>query len=225
MPPMSAPQRIPWSSYEELPETEMLARAAAFADELHRRRSVRDFSARPVSRNIIEHCLRAAGSAPSGANQQPWRFVAVADAEIKRRIRDAAEVEERAFYEHRAPEQWKQALAPLGTDADKPFLEIAPWLIGIFYERYGRDDHGEKVKRYYPHESVGIATGMLIAALHCAGLATLTHTPSPMGFLNEILGRPQNEMAYLLLVVGYPAPDVSVPDITRLPLADYAQFL
>jgi nitroreductase len=222
---MDTPRRIRWNDYREYPEAEMLARAEQFADDLHRRRTVRDFSARPVPCAIIEHCLRAAGSAPSGANQQPWRFVAVADPAVKHRLRVAAEVEEQAFYEHRAPEQWKQALEPLGTDANKPFLELAPWLIGIFYERYGRDEHGEKVKRYYPHESVGIATGMLIAALHHAGLATLTHTPSPMGFLNEILGRPANEMAYLLLVVGYPAPGVTVPDIGRLALGEYTQFL
>jgi len=222
---MSPIRRIPWTDYQELPESEMLERAKAFADDMHRRRTVRDFSDRPVPRAIIEHCLRAAGSAPSGANQQPWRFVAVGDASTKLRIREAAEAEERAFYEHRAPEQWKLALAPLGTDADKPFLCVAPWLIGVFYERYARDENGEKVKRYYPHESVGIATGLLIAALHHARLATLTHTPSPMGFLNEILGRPSNEMAYLLLVVGYPAPGITVPDIKRLPLDQYAQFL
>ena len=222
---MDTPRRIPWTEYREYPEAQMLQRAEQFADELHRRRSVRDFSNRPVPRDIIEHCLRAAGSAPSGANQQPWRFVSVSDATIKRRIREAAEAEERAFYEHRAPEQWKQALAPLGTDAQKPFLETAPWLIGIFYERFAFDEQGEKVKRYYPHESVGIASGFLIAALHHAGLATLTHTPSPMGFLNEILGRPSNEMAYLLLVVGFPADDCSVPDIQRLALTDYARFV
>lgn len=222
---MDTPRRIRWTEYREYPEAQMLQRAEQFADELHRRRSVRDFSNRPVPRDIIEHCLRAAGSAPSGANQQPWRFVSVSDATIKRRIREAAEVEERAFYEHRAPEQWKQALAPLGTDAQKPFLETAPWLIGIFYERFAFDEQGEKVKRYYPHESVGIASGFLIAALHHAGLATLTHTPSPMGFLNEILGRPSNEMAYLLLVVGFPADDCSVPDIQRLALTDYARFV
>ena len=222
---MDTPRRIRWTEYQEYPEAQMLQRAEQFADELHRRRSVRDFSNRPVPRDIIEHCLRAAGSAPSGANQQPWRFVAVSDATIRRRIREAAEVEERAFYEHRAPNQWKQALAPLGTDAEKPFLEIAPWLIGIFYERFAFDDQGEKLKRYYPHESVGIASGLLIAALHHAGLATLTHTPSPMGFLNDILGRPGNEMAYLLLVVGYPAMGCTVPDIRRMTLAEYAQFI
>lgn len=217
--------RIPLPGWIEYPPEEMLARARALADELSRRRTVRDFSPRPVARELIEQALRAAGSAPSGANQQPWRFVAVADPAIKRRVREAAEAEERAFYGHRAPAEWKNALRPLGTDADKPFLETAPWLIGIFYERYGYDANGEKAKRYYPHESVGIATGLLIAAFHHAGLCTLTHTPSPMGFLNQVLSRPANEMAYLLLVVGYPAPDCTVPDIRRLELPQYASFL
>lgn len=206
-------------------DEERVAAAKAFADDLARRRTVRDYAPTQVPRAVIEQCLRAAGTAPSGANQQPWRFVAVQDAAIKHRIREAAEAEERAFYEHRAPAEWLGALAPLGTDADKPFLETAPWLIGIFYERFGIDAEGGRIKRYYPHESVGIATGMLIAALHRAGLATLTHTPSPMGFLNEILGRPKNEMAYLLLVVGHPAADCRVPDIRRLALDDYAGFL
>lgn len=208
-----------------LTDDERIARARDFADELARRRTVRDFASTPVPREVIEHGLRAAGSAPSGANQQPWRFVAVQDPAIKRRIREAAEAEEREFYARRAPEEWLQALAPLGTDADKPFLDTAPWLIGIFYERFGLDAAGEKVKRYYPHESVGIATGLLIAALHRAGLATLTHTPSPMGFLNEILGRPKNEMAWLLLVVGHPAAQCRVPDIRRMALHEYASFL
>ena len=208
-----------------LSEDERMSAARAFADELSRRRTVRDYADTPVSREVIEQCLRAAGTAPSGANQQPWRFVAVQDPALKRRIREGAEAEEREFYTHRAPEEWLNALAPLGTDADKPFLETAPWLIGVFYERFGHDDAGNKVKRYYPHESVGIACGMLIAALHHAGLATLTHTPSPMGFLNELLGRPKNEMAYLLLVVGHPAPDCRVPAIQRLPLDEYASFL
>ncbi|NOT89463.1 MAG: nitroreductase family protein [Lysobacter sp.] len=209
----------------EMTDDERVAAACAFADDLARRRTVRDYAPTQVPRAIIEHCLRAAGSAPSGANQQPWRFVAVQDARIKRRIREAAEAEEREFYAHRAPEEWLGALAPLGTDADKPFLETAPWLIGIFYERFGIDAADRKVKRYYPHESVGIATGMLIAALHRAGLATLTHTPSPMGFLNDILGRPKNEMAYLLLVVGHPVADCRVPDIQRFALDDYASFV
>ena len=206
-------------------DAERIAVASAFADELARRHTVRDYASTPVPRDLIEQCLRAAGTAPSGANQQPWRFVAVRDPSIKRRIREAAEAEEREFYQHRAPQEWLSALAHLGTDADKPFLETAPWLIGIFYERFGLDAEGNRTKRYYPHESVGIATGMLIAALHRAGLATLTHTPSPMGFLNEILGRPKNEMAYLLLVVGHPVPDCRVPDIKRLALDEYASFL
>ena len=221
--PQPATQPVPL--YLEQTDAERTAAAGAFADELSRRRSVRDFADTPVPREVIEHCLRAAGSAPSGANQQPWRFVAVADAQIKQRIRAAAEAEEREFYERRAPDEWLQALAPLGTDASKPFLEIAPWLIGIFYERFALDAQGNKHKRYYPHESVGIATGLLIAALHRAGLATLTHTPSPMGFLNQIMGRPKNEMPFLLLVVGHPAPGCTVPAIERLALAEYASFL
>ncbi len=212
-------------SREPLTDEQRLARAYAFAHELATRRTVRDYSSRAVPRAVIEACLLAAGTAPSGANQQPWRFVAVQDAAIKQRIRLAAEAEEREFYEHRAPEEWLHALGPLGTNADKPFLEIAPWLIAVFYERYGLDADGNKHKRYYPHESVGIATGLLIAALHRAGLATLTHTPSPMGFLNTIVGRPRNEMPYLLLVVGHPAEDCRVPAIERLPLEAYAGFL
>jgi len=216
---------LPLPPREQFDDEERLRRAVAFADHMARRRTVRDFSAEPVPQSVIAACLRAAGSAPSGANQQPWRFVAVSDADTKRRIRLAAEAEEREFYQHRAPAEWLQALAPLGTDADKPFIETAPWLIGIFYERFGVTDDGGKQKRYYPHESVGIACGLLIAALHQAGLATLTHTPSPMGFLNELLGRPKNEMPYLLLVVGHPAPDCRVPAIERLPLSAYAQFV
>ena len=209
----------------EFSSSTMLQRAQEFAAELSRRRTVREFSPRPVDRAVIEACLAAAGSAPSGANQQPWRFVAISNSAVKARIREAAEAEEREFYEHRAPAEWLQALAALGTDAEKPFLETAPWLIAIFYERFGVDEQGEKLKRYYPHESAGIASGLLIAALHHAGLATLTHTPSPMGFLNQILGRPKNEMPFLLLVVGYPAADCRVPDIRRLALQQIAQFI
>jgi iodotyrosine deiodinase len=222
---MHAPKTIPLPRPETLSDEERIARAREFADEMARRRTVRHFAPTPVPRAIIEYCLRAAGSAPSGANQQPWRFVAVADTDIKHRIREAAEAEEREFYAHRAPDEWLQALAPLGTDADKPFLDIAPWLIAVFYERFGFDDNGAKQKRYYPHESVGIATGLLLAALHRAGLATLTHTPSPMGFLSDILGSQRNEMPYLLLVVGHPAEGCRVPDIRRLPLEAYASFL
>ncbi len=222
---MTALTFVPLPRLPDIDDAERLARARSFADAMATRRTVRDFAPTPVPREVIEQCLRAAGTAPSGANQQPWRFVAVSDAATKLRIREAAEAEEREFYAHRAPEAWLQAISALGTDADKHFLETAPWLIGVFYERFGVDAQGARHKRYYPHESVGIATGLLIAALHHAGLATLTHTPSPMGFLNGILGRDRNEMPYLLLVVGQAAPGCRVPDITRLPLADYASFL
>lgn len=207
-----------------LDDDERLRRARDFAEQMGRRRSVRDFAPTPVPRALIEACISAAGSAPSGANQQPWRFVAIADAAVKHRIRQAAEAEEREFYDRRAPEEWLQALAPLGTDADKPFLDIAPWLIAVFYERTGPERDGHKAKRYYPHESTGLACGLLVAALHHAGLATLTHTPSPMSFLNEILQRPRNELPYLLLVVGHPAAGCQVPAISRKPLAEIAQF-
>lgn len=206
-------------------DSERLARARMFADEMASRRTVREYSPKPMPREVIEACLRTAGTAPSGANQQPWRFVAISNPDVKKRIREAAEKEEREFYEHRAPDEWLQALAHLGTDEHKPFLEIAPWLIAVFYERTGPETNGQKAKRYYPHESTGIATGLLIAALHRAGLATLTHTPSPMAFLNEILGRPKNEVPYLLLVVGHPAEDCRVPDINRLPLSEIASFI
>jgi nitroreductase len=216
---------LPLTGFREYPADEMLARAHALAEELARRRTVRQFSDREVPRALIEACLQAAITAPSGANMQPWRFVAVARGEIRSRLRVAAEAEEREFYARRAPPEWLAALEPLGTDAEKPFLEVAPWLIAIFVQRYGLLPDGRKVKHYYPIESVGIATGMLITALHHAGLATLTHTPSPMGFLNEILGRPENERPFLLLVTGYPAADATVPDIGRKPLAEVATFL
>ena len=216
---------IPLAQAESLDDSAILLRANAFAEQLCTRRSVREFSPRAVPRETIGACLRAAGSAPSGANQQPWHFVAIRNATIKQRIRIAAEAEEREFYARRAPDEWLQALAELGTDASKPFLEIAPWLIAVFYERTGPLVDGHKGKRYYPHESTGIATGMLIAALHQAGLATLTHTPSPMAFLNEILARPKNEVAYLLLVVGHAAEHCRVPDIARKPLDRIASFV
>lgn len=221
---MTSTARIPLSAPPAISDAERIARASAFAQALSQRRTVRDYASTPVPRAVIEHCLRAAGSAPSGANQQPWRFVAVSDPALKTQIRKAAEEEEREFYARRAPDEWLAALAPLGTDADKPFLETAPWLIAVFYERFAVDNAGVKHKRYYPQESVGIATGLLIAALHHAGLVTLTHTPSPMGFLNELLGRPKNEMPFLLLVVGHPAPDCRVPNIQRLALEDIASF-
>lgn len=222
---MNEPRFVPLPHYREYPPEEMLSRAREFAAEMHRRRTVREFSPRPVAREVIAECLRAAGSAPSGANQQPWRFVAVSDAPTRHRIRIAAEAEEREFYGRRAPPEWLAALAPLGTDADKPFLDVAPWLIAIFIERFGVGADGRKEKRYYPDESVGLATGILVAALHHAGLATLTHTPSPMKFLNEILGRPADrERPFLLLVTGYPAEDCRVPDIRRLALEEIASF-
>lgn len=220
------PNYIPLSGYEEFPSAAMLERARHFADAMHRRRTVRDFANRPVPRALIEECLRAAGSAPSGANQQPWHFVAVSDPEVKRRIRTAAEAEEREFYAHRAPPEWLEVLRPLGTDANKPFLEIAPWLIAVFIRRFERLPDGSKRKHYYTDESVGLATGLLMAAIHLAGLVSLTHTPSPMKFLNEILGRPRDlERPFLLLVVGYPASDAMVPDIRRKSLAEISSFV
>lgn len=213
------------STYREYPPEEMAHRAEAFYRELRRRRTVRDFSDRPVPKPIIDHCLLAAGTAPSGANMQPWHFAAVSDPEIKSKIRAAAEEEERQFYREKAPQEWLDALAPLGTDEHKPFLETAPWLIAIFVLRHGVLPDGRNVKHYYALESVGIATGMLIAAVHQAGLASLTHTPSPMNFLNRLLGRPANERPFLLLVVGYPEDDAEVPVITKKPLEDIATYI
>jgi iodotyrosine deiodinase len=206
-------------------EPEMLERARGYADEAARRRSVRDFSAEPVAREIIEQCLLAAGSAPSGANRQPWHFSVISNAAIKRKIRIAAEEEEKEFYQRRAPQAWLDALTPFGTDANKPFLETAPYLIVVFAEKYSLDKQGRKQKNYYVPESVGIATGVLISALHHAGLATLTHTPSPMKFLNQILGRPEREKPTMILVVGHPSPAARVPDIKRKPLDVIATFL
>ena len=206
---------IPLDTYREFPVEEMRERIEEFYADIDRRRTVREFSDRPVPRDIIETALRAANTAPSGANLQPWHFAVVSGAETKRKIRQAAEVEEREFYEHRASDEWLAALEPLGTDEHKQFLETAPYLIAVFLQKYGELPDGRKVKHYYPAESTGLATGMLITALHRAGLATLTHTPSPMKFLNEILGRPKNERPFLLLVVGYPADNARVPDIER----------
>ena len=193
----------------------MRERATDFRTLMTRRRTVRDFSSENVDPTIIRDAIMTAASAPSGANQQPWHFVAISDPAVKQQIRIKAEEEERTFSAGRAGEEWLDALAPLGTDWEKPFLETAPWLIAIFAERYGLGDDGTRIKNYYVPESVSIATGFLIAALHQAGLATLTHTPSPMGFLNEICGRPQNEKPLILLVVGYPAEGATVPAISR----------
>jgi nitroreductase len=215
---------IPLDFREHAPD-EMLARASVFRDEFCRRRTVRAFSNRPVARTVIEECLLAASHAPSGANLQPWHFVVVSSPETKRQIREAAEKEEYEFYNRRATESWLDDLAPLGTDWQKPFLEVAPYLIAVFGESYRLGRDGEKQKNYYVSESVGIATGVLLTALHHAGLATLTHTPSPMGFLNQILDRPANERPYLLLVVGYPAEGAMVPAITKKALADVVSFV
>ncbi|MEP6781317.1 MAG: nitroreductase family protein [Gemmatimonadaceae bacterium] len=217
------PGFVPLTSFREYPPDEMLSRSRAFAAEMQRRRTVRQFSDRAVSRGIIESCLEAAGTAPSGAHQQPWHFVVIIDPEMKRAIRHAAETAEADFYSS-APADWLAALAPLGTDAHKPYLEAAPYLIAVFAERYGLEPDGKRTTHYYVGESVGIATGFLLAALHHAGLATLTHTPSPMGFLNQILARPVNERAVMMIVVGYPAADVRVPDLQRKPVSAISTF-
>ena len=206
-------------------EQAMEASAALFYQQMSRRRSVRDFCERPIPRSVLEHAILAAGSAPSGANMKQWNFVIVQDQAIKKQIRDAAEIEERELYSHRAPDEWLKALAPLGTDANKPFLERAPALIAVFLKKVTIDEAGLKHKNYYPSESVGIATGVLITALHQAGLGTLTHTPSPMKFLTKILDRPAHERAFLLLVVGYPAEGALVPDIERFSLGEISTFI
>ena len=219
------PDFIDLTDYNEYPADEMQQRAATFYAKMRQRRSVRHFADRPVPRAVIENCLRAAGTAPSGANKQPWHFVVVSDPATKRQIRAAAEAEERAFYHERASQEWLDDLAHLGTDEHKPFLETAPYLIVIFAQRYGLEADGSRTKNYYVQESVGIATGLLITALHHAGLATLTHTPSPMDFLTRILGRPDNERPFLLLVTGYPAANVQVPNLSKKPLDEIATFL
>ncbi len=221
---MTAPKFEPLS-HRELPIEEMMERAAAFRETMQRRRSVRYFSDRPVPRTVIDNCLLTAGSAPSGANMQPWHFVVITDPKIKQQIRQGAEKEEREFYHSRATKEWLDDLAPLGTDEHKPFLEIAPYLIVTFAQNYRVLADGRKAKNYYVAESVGIATGMLITAIHHAGLVTLTHTPSPMGFLNSILHRPRNEKPFLVLVVGYPAEDAVVPVISKKSLEEIATFI
>ncbi|MGQ0740839.1 MAG: nitroreductase family protein [Alphaproteobacteria bacterium] len=218
------PRFEPLAGYEYLAPDEMGRRAEAFEAIMRKRRTVRDFAPNPVRREVIESAIRTAGLAPSGANRQPWHFVVVTEAELKRRIRDAAEKEEKEFYARRAPQEWLDALAELGTTWEKPFLETAPVLIVIFQELYRPKPDSGRVKNYYVLESVGIATGFLIAALHHAGLATLTHTPSPMGFLREILGRPSYEKAAMILVTGYPSKNAVVPAIRKKPLSEIATF-
>jgi iodotyrosine deiodinase len=225
MPSKINPQFVPLAGYEHLSQDEMRRRAESFESAMRYRRTVREFSPEPVPRAVIESAIRTAGLAPSGANRQPWHFVAVTNAGLKRKIRHAAEKEEKAFYASRAPQEWLDALAELGTTWQKPFLESAPVLIAIFQELYRPKPGGGRTKNYYVLESVGIATGFLIAALHHAGLATLTHTPSPMGFLRDILGRPSHEKAAMILVAGYPAKDAVVPVIRKKPLTEIATFL
>jgi nitroreductase len=222
---MDNPDLRPLTSYREYPPDEMEQRARAFHEDVRRRRTIREFSGRAVPREVIEYCLLAAGTAPNGANRQPWHFAVVTDPDVKREIRVAAEKEEHEFYTTRAPQDWLDALAPLGTDEHKPFLETAPYLIAVFAQRYGVLPDGTLAKNYYVTESVGIATGILITALHHAGLVSLTHTPSPMNFLNTLLDRPANERPFLLLVVGYPAEDATVPAITKKPLDGIATFI
>jgi nitroreductase len=213
----------PLRGYREYPPAEMEARSRAFAAEMQRRRTTRHFSDRPVSRSVIEACLEAAGTAPSGAHLQPWHFVVVTDPALKHAIREAAELAEAEFYAS-APAEWLAALAPLGTDAHKPYLETAPYLIAVFAERYGLTPDGVRRAHYYVNESVGIATGFLLAALHHAGLVALTHTPNPMGFLTELLERPTNERPVMLVVTGYPAVDARVPCLRRKPLGEVVTF-
>jgi iodotyrosine deiodinase len=222
---MAQPVFTPLPAYQRYSIEEMKRRASEFYSDIRRRRSVREFSNRPVPREVIEDCIRAAGTSPNGANMQPWHFAVVSDQAIKRRIRIEAEKEEYEFYHHRAPQEWLDALAPLGTNEDKPFLETAPYLIVIFAQSYGVLPDGRNVKHYYAQESVGIASGILITAIHHAGLVSLTHTPSPMGFLNNLLRRPPHERPFLILVVGYPAEDARVPMITKKPLDEIATFV
>ena len=216
---------FPLTTHQEFSSEEMKRRARSFRDEMLRRRTVRQFSSNPVPREVIEDCLRTAGSAPSGANMQPWHFVVVSDPEVKRKIRAAAEEEEYTFYHQRAPKEWLDALSPLGTDEHKPYLEAAPYLIVVFAQTHSLTPSGSSVKNYYVTESVGIAVGMLVSAVHLAGLVSLTHTPSPMRFLNRILGRPAQERPFLILVVGYPAEDARVPDISKKPFEEIVTFV
>ncbi|MCB1310661.1 MAG: nitroreductase family protein [Sedimentitalea sp.] len=218
---------IPLPDRATMTDAEMAAAALAFHARMRTRHSVRDFTDRPVPRAVIETCLRTAGSAPSGANHQPWHFVAVADPALKQRIRAESEEEERQFYAGGGGDEWIKALEPIGTDASKPHLTIAPWLIVVFAQRWGTFDDGTRYKNYYVPESVGIATGFLLAALHHAGLCSLTHTPNPMKFLNAALGRPASEKPVMIIAVGHPAADATVPAAAKIkkPLADISTFL
>ncbi len=219
------PRLVPAPKIDSQSDDEILRRTKEFYETMQRRRTFRDFSDRPVPRKVIEHCIRAAGTAPSGANLQPWHFVAVSDPVVKQQIRIAAEKEEKEFYAQRAPKAWLEALAPLGTDSNKPFLEIAPWLIAVFAQPFRILTDGNRSPTYYAIESVGIATGILVTAVHSCGLVSLTNTPSPMGFLNRILGRPSYEKPFVLLVVGHPAENALVPDIGRKSVEKISSFV
>ena len=222
---MTNKESIPLSQYKELPINEMISSSQNFLNEIQKRRTVRTFSDRTFPVEIINNCIKAAATAPSGANMQPWHFVIVSNKEVKKKIRIAAEEEESRFYQSTAPQEWLDALAPLGTDEHKPFLETAPYIIVIFEKKYEELENGEKIKHYYTKESAGIATGVLITALHLAGLATLTHTPSPMNFLNNILERPSNEKPFLILVAGYPEKGTRVPAIEKKPFDKITSFI
>ena len=219
------PRLVPAPKIDRQSDDEILRRTKEFYETMQHRRTFRDFSDRPVPRRVIEHCIRAAGTAPSGANLQPWHFGAVSDPVVKQQIRIAAEKEEKEFYAQRAPKAWLEALAPLGTDSNKPFLEIAPWLIAVFAQPFRILTDGSRSPTYYAIESVGIATGILVTAVHSCGLVSLTHTPSPMGFLNWILGRPSYEKPFVLLVVGHPAENALVPDIGRKAVEKISSFV
>lgn len=208
--PIDLPDRMDYS------DAQMLAEARAFYDRMKRRHTVRDYSDRPVARDVIEECIRTAGTAPSGANHQPWHFVAISDPAFKSRVREAAEEEERRFYEGGAGDEWLRALEPIGTNDHKPHLEQAPWLIVVFAQRWGQFDDGTRFKNYYVPESTGIACGFLLAALHHAGLVTLTHTPNPMKFLNTMLGRPDSEKPIMIVAVGHAAEDAKVPAVAKM---------
>jgi iodotyrosine deiodinase len=222
---MTRPRLVPAPKIDNQSDDELLRQARAFYEAMQRRRTFRDFSDRSVAREVVEYCIGAAGTAPSGANLQPWYFIAVSDPVVKHEIRVAAEAAEKEFYAHRAPKAWLEALAPIGTDSNKPFLEIAPWLIAVFAQPFRILPDGTRSPTYYAIESVGIATGILVTAVHTCGLVALTHTPSPMGFLNRILGRPSHEKPFVLLVVGHPAKDARVPDIRRKPLGEISAFV
>lgn len=224
---MQQHQALPLDDFIEYPPSEMISRSEAFFNDIKRRHSVRKFSDRDVSEAVIKNCLKAAGTAPSGANHQPWHFVAIHSAEVKQQVREQAELHEQGFYSGRGGEEWLNALKPLGTDAQKPYLQHAPWLIAIFSQKKGGVEAGEKNTNYYVHESVGIATGFLISALHNAGLATLTHTPKPMSFLSKICNRPDDERPYMLLIAGYPADDATIPvhAVQKKSLEQIATFL